>query len=672
MNNKSCSRVRLTKGNRTRDLVAFTAVAVVALVWSAPARADVPAWMRSVASNPLPKYSAETNAVLLYDETTIAVKDAGEVHSIHRRVYRILRPSGRDRGVFNVSFDKETKVISMRAWSLPANGGKEFEVKEKDAVETQLTEGDLYSDTRHRILRIPAADPGATVAYEYEQRERPYILQDIWWFQSPDPVRQSRFILQLPPGWRYKAAWIHHEPVVPQEDGNNQLHWELGDISAVEEEAEMPPVQSIEGRMVVNYFPAAGTVGNSMDSWQDVGKWYTALTGDRRISSVEIKKKVEDLAGGSADTLGKLRALAGFVQKDIRYVAIEIGVGGYQPHPAASVFSNRYGDCKDKATLLAAMLHEIGIDSFYVLVNTRRGVVTPEYPPGVNFNHVILAITLPSDASAGDLYAIVAHPRYGKLLLFDPTSTLTPLGDLPFYEQSNYGMLTAADGGELVRMPLLPPSVNRLSRTARLTLSPDGSITGSVEELRNGDPAESSRARLLAAQGGERAKVLESFIGSSVGGFTLTKATVGNLEAYDQMLILNYQFVAPNYAQTAGNLLLVRPRVLGGKASTLLEEKERKYPVEFDTATLQTDQFDLTLPQGYVPDELPAPVRIDFDFATYSSKVEMVSGNVLRYSRTYQVKEVVVPSSRLGDLKRFYRQILTDESSAAVFKKAGS
>ncbi len=672
MNNKSCSRVRLTKGNRTRDLVAFTAVAVVALVWSAPARADVPAWMRSVASNPLPKYSAETNAVLLYDETTIAVKDAGEVHSIHRRVYRILRPSGRDRGVFNVSFDKETKVISMRAWSLPANGGKEFEVKEKDAVETQLTEGDLYSDTRHRILRIPAADPGATVAYEYEQRERPYILQDIWWFQSPDPVRQSRFILQLPPGWRYKAAWIHHEPVVPQEDGNNQLHWELGDISAVEEEAEMPPVQSIEGRMVVNYFPAAGTVGNSMDSWQDVGKWYTALTGDRRISSVEIKKKVEDLAGGSADTLGKLRALAGFVQKDIRYVAIEIGVGGYQPHPAASVFSNRYGDCKDKATLLAAMLHEIGIDSFYVLVNTRRGVVTPEYPPGVNFNHVILAITLPSDASAGDLYAIVAHPRYGKLLLFDPTSTLTPLGDLPFYEQSNYGMLTAADGGELVRMPLLPPSVNRLSRTARLTLSPDGSITGSVEELRNGDPAESSRARLLAAQGGERAKVLESFIGSSVGGFTLTKATVGNLEAYDQMLILNYQFVAPNYAQTAGNLLLVRPRVLGGKASTLLEEKERKYPVEFDTATLQTDQFDLTLPQGYVPDELPPPVRIDFDFATYSSKVEMVSGNVLRYSRTYQVKEVVVPSSRLGDLKRFYRQILTDESGAAVFKKAGS
>ncbi len=87
----------------------------------------------------------------------------------------------------------------MKAWSLPAGGGKEFEIKEKDAVEAQITDGELFSDTRHRILRIPASEPGATVAYEYEQRERPYNLQNIWWFQKSDPVRQSRFILQMPP-----------------------------------------------------------------------------------------------------------------------------------------------------------------------------------------------------------------------------------------------------------------------------------------------------------------------------------------------------------------------------------------------------------------------------------------------------------------------------------------
>ena len=669
MTNKSCSKFP-DSVMWFRKLAFLALMAVMPILAPTSAHADVPAWLRSAASSSIPKYSDETQAVLLYDETTIVVKDAGEVRAIHRRVYRILHPGGRDRGVFDVPFDKDTKVLNMKAWCLPSGGGKEYEVKEKDAVETQLTEGELFSDTRHRILRIPASEPGATVGYEYEQRERPYILQDIWWFQTADPVRQSRFVLQLPPGWRYKAVWIHHDSVTPQEDGSNQLHWDLADVSAIEQEAEMPPPQSIEGRMVVNYLPPSGATANAMDSWQDVGKWYAALTTDRRLSSQDIKQKVSDLTASSKDTLSKVRALTGFAQREIRYVAIEIGIGGYQPHPAESVFANRYGDCKDKATLLAAMLHEIGIDSFYVLVNTRRGVIAPDYPPGLNFNHVILAISLPADVPDADLLAIVTHPRYGRLLLFDPTSTLTPLGYLPSYEQANYGMLTGTDGGELIHMPLLPATANRLSRAAHLSISPDGSVTGSVEELRQGEQAETRRSQLLAAQGADRAKVIESFLGSFLAGFRLTRASVGNLEAYDRILVLNYEFAVPNYAQSAGDLLLVRPRVLGAQVSTILEEKDRKYGIEFQTATLQTDMFEITVPPGYAPDELPPPLKIDYDFASYSSKVEMISSNVLRYSRNYQIKDVVIPSARLGDLKKFFHQILTDEDSSAVFKKS--
>ena len=211
------------------------------------------------------------------------------------------------------------------------------------------------------------------------------------------------------------------------------------------------------------------------------------------------------------------------------------------------------------------MLHELGIDPFYVLVNTRRGVIAPEYPPGLNFDHVILAIPLPADLPTTALFAVVSHPRYGKLLLFDPTSTLTPLGYLPSVEQANYGMLAAVDGGELIRMPLLSPTVNRLWRTAHLTVAANGSIAGTVDEVRMGDPAEETRARLLAEQGSDRAKVIESFLGPFMDGFTLTKANVQNLDVYDKSFILSYQFAAPSYAQTAGDLLILRPRILGGE-----------------------------------------------------------------------------------------------------------
>src|SRR5208283_3003611 len=93
--------------------------------------------------------------------------------------------------------------------------------------------------------------------------------------------------------------------------------------------------------------------------------------------------------------LAKIQALAAFVQDDIRYVAIELGIGGYQPHAAADVLRHRYGDCKDKATLLSAMLREIGVASYYVIINSERGSLTTAAPPNIEFNHAILAIALP-------------------------------------------------------------------------------------------------------------------------------------------------------------------------------------------------------------------------------------------------------------------------------------
>src|ERR1035437_4876982 len=125
MNNKSFSKVSDTKYHIGGG-AALATLAAIFMLAVPPARADVPAWMRTAASNPIPTYSDGTKTVLLYDETTIVVKDAREVHSIHRRVYRILRPAGRDRGLFDVSFDKDTKILNMKAWSLPAGGGKEF------------------------------------------------------------------------------------------------------------------------------------------------------------------------------------------------------------------------------------------------------------------------------------------------------------------------------------------------------------------------------------------------------------------------------------------------------------------------------------------------------------------------------------------------------------------
>jgi hypothetical protein len=423
--------------------------------------------------------------------------------------------------------------------------------------------------------------------------------------------------------------------------------------------------------MILSFFPPGGPAANVFTSWSEVGNWYRNLASARRSASAEIKQKVTALTASAATPLEKMRALAQFIQHDIRYVAIELGIGGWQPHPAAEVFVHRYGDCKDIATLLAAMLREIGVDSYDVRINVRRGVVTPATPAHLAFNHAIIAIKLPEGVTEPSLIATMQHPKLGRLLFFDPTNELIPFGQIGGYLQANYGLLVTPEGGELVEVPKQPSTTNGIQRTAKLALDAQGTLRGDVEEVRVGDRASFQRRTLTTVtKDSDRIKPIEGLLADSLSTFRITKATLINLQQIGQPLGFNYSFEAQNYAKSAGGLLLVRPRVLGRRSSALLETKEpRKYPVEFDGPELDTDAFDVTLPPAYEVDDLPPPVDAEYSFASYHSKTE-VHGNVIHYARTFEVKELSVPVSRVEELKRFYRIIASDERNTAVLRPA--
>jgi len=263
----------------------------------------------------------------------------------------------------------------------------------------------------------------------------------------------------------------------------------------------------------------------------------------------------------------------------------------------------------------------------------------------------------------------VTDPKLGHLLFFDPTDTYVPLGYLPSPLQENYVLVARPEGGELVQLPLLAPATNQLVRRAKLQLNPDGSLSGTVDETRLGSEASNERAQLLGAAGGERAKVLEDFLGGFLAGFHLTQASVTNLDRVGDSLGLHYQFTADGYAKSAGDLLMVRPRVLGEKSSGIAEEESRRFPVEFSEASLQTDDFEITLPPGYVVDDAPRPMQADAPFASYKSQIQVDNGKI-HYTRTYQVKQVHVPVDQLEELRRFNRQVATDEYSSVVLRKA--
>jgi hypothetical protein len=673
-NKSSCNQVRRAPAINRKILRALLGVAagLLAFVPLAAAAGDAPQWMHALVSAPLPAHDEKTDAVLLYSEKNITVLSADKIRKTVRVAYKVLRPGGREYGMVPVSFNLHQKITSLHGWCIPAQG-KDYEVKDKEAMEVSLPKiegSELVTDVKAKILRIPAPDPGNVIGWEYEMEEQPLVLQDVWNFQHESPVRESHYSLQLPTGWEYKAAWLNYPEIKPAPGGNNQWQWVVSDVKGIRKEGEMPPLAGVVGQMIVSFFPPGGAAANGFANWQQMGTWYRNLASSRLDASPEIKQRVATLTSSTTTPLGRMAEIARFVQHDIRYVAIELGIGNLQPHPATDVFVHRYGDCKDKAALMASMLHEIGVDSYFVVINSERGSVTPDMPAHLGgFDHMILAIKLPDGLTSPSLIATLQHPRLGRLLIFDPTNELTPFGQIGGYLQANYGLLVTPDGGELVEVPRQPLAMNSIQRTAKLALDASGTLKGDVKEIRVGDRAWSQRWALrTTTKQIDRIKPIEELLASSISTFQITQASLVNVAQTDLPFGFDYSFEAANYAKNAGNLLLLRPRVIGSKSSGLLETKEpRNFPIEFEGPVQDTDTFEIALPAGYEVDDLPPAVDADFGFASYHSKTEM-AGNTIRYSRTFEVKELSVPASKAEDLKKFYRIVASDERNTAVLK----
>jgi hypothetical protein len=314
-----------------------------------------------------------------------------------RYVVKILRPQGREDAYPVVYFDKDSKVLSMHVWSIDA-AGKEYAMKDNEILEIGHPGegGELYDDEKAKVANPPGRDPGGVIAYEYERRERPYVAETNWFFQDDTPRIHQNFTLVLPPGYSYSTTWANHDPVQGVDKENHQYRWEMNNESAIDlEEVPLRPSElALAARMTIHY-AGPGLAEPAEGTWQGIGQWYDGLAHDREATTPEIAAKAAELTAGKTDFYDKAEAIAVFMQKNIRYWVVEMGIGGYQPHPASEIFKGRYGDCKDKATLLAAMLSSVGLHSDIVLVDTRRGFVNPN-APSIMGDHAIAAIEIPA------------------------------------------------------------------------------------------------------------------------------------------------------------------------------------------------------------------------------------------------------------------------------------
>lgn len=669
--NSAVLKMRQARRLALQSLVFIISVFALSLM-SAPALAgdDVPSWLRQVASTNTAFYGKDVPAVVLWDESRVTVDDDGKVTTVDFYAVRILTREGRGEAIARRVYNTDSgKVREMRAWMIRSAG----EVKKygKDqVVDIAIADNDVYNEARAKlIIASEDAEPGAVFGYEVTSEERSVFTQLSRGFQHRMPAKLSRLTLNLPAGWRAESVTFNHPKIEPSINGSSYT-WELRDLAFIEEEPLSPPITNLVARLAVSYFPPTGMkagIGRTFSSWAEVSRWLTELSDPQAALDDALAGKAKQLTAGAKTELERIQAIGRYVQ-GVNYVSIQTGLGrggGYRPHAATDVFAKSYGDCKDKANLMRAMLKAVGIESYLVCIYAGDPTyVRDEWASPQQFNHCIIAVKVSDETQVP---TVVKHPALGRLMIFDPTDDNTPVGDLPNHEQGSLALIIAGDEGALLRMPTTPPEANRLERVADVVLAQDGSITASLHERAIGQSAVGERTifRRLSYPG--YLKRVEEWIARGASGASISKVEPSDNSA-EGKFSLDVNFTAARYGQVMqGRLLVFKPAIVSRRESLFLTESSRKHPVVLEPHAY-TETIKVKLPEGFEVDELPDAMRLDAPFGAYTINCAVKDGQ-LHFTRSLILRSAIIPVEDYAKVRGFFEKMRAAEQTPVVLAK---
>lgn len=651
---------------RSFSPILFTASFVIALAIQAAAADNAPGWLRQAAGLTPPAYERDVPAVVLLDEEHVTLNSDGKLVSVENFAVKLLTREGRKFAIARASYLVSSgKIKEITAWMIRRDGSVKHYDK-KTVLDVIADTDDVYNEGRIKIIDgSNDADIGEIFGYTVISEESPLFYQDAWSFQGQLPTLVSRYSLTLPSGWKANSLTFNAAEITPRTDGTRYT-WELRNLARIPLEPLSPSVMNLTPRIVINYAPDNNeqTVNRAFANWIDVSRWATALHDPQVIVDDNIAGKARELTANATSELDKIRAIGTYVQ-NLQYISIDIGVGygnGYKPRPSTLVLDRGYGDCKDKANLMRALLKSLKIDAYPIAIFAGDpAFVREKWASPMQFNHCIIAVRV-SDATKAP--TIIENEKLGRLLIFDATDPHTPVGDLPDYLQGSNALIIAGDSGGLSRMPITPPETDLLERTIEVDISELGEIKGFIRERALGQASTSFRREFRASSASDYRNAIAGWLTSGATG-----AKVENVQAKESSdkssFNLDITFSAPRYGQVMQNRLLIfKPVIVGRRDAIYLTETKRTNPVEINSSALKETAV-FKLPAGFVVDEMPAAANLETAFGKYSTRYEVVADK-LYFTRSLVMNRTVLPVEKYSVTREFFAKMLDAEQSPVV------
>ncbi|MFN3323729.1 MAG: DUF3857 domain-containing protein [Bryobacteraceae bacterium] len=625
---------------------------------------DVPGWAREAAALPVPAYPAKVSAVVLLQEEHVTVEPDGKRVMRERGVVRALQQSRESAAATRAYNGKSGKIREFQGWIIPPKG-KAFALPKNAVADRALATSSTYDEHRMKVLDPGTAfTPGSVFAYEVIEEERTIFTQNPYRFQYSEPVLISRLIVTVPQGWEIKGEPINAPELEPSVSGNTYT-WEMRNLPWIEPEDYAPGPRVLAPRLGVSFYSPGGMQAGQrpLKDWSSVSAWLSGFVDPPAAVTAAIRSKAAELTASASTKLDKIRAIAAYAQQT-NYVSIQMNLtrgGGYTPNPADQVLARNYGDCKDKSTLVRALLAAAGIDSYATVIYWgEREYVRPEWVSPHLFNHMIVTVKAPEDV---DLPTAFDHPRLGRLLPFDPTDPYTPLGDLPRDQQGSRALVVAGEKGELLEMPLLPPSAHRVESTTEAEYTVDGSLSAKVVRSYFGQPAARLRRLHRMREPDRFKKGFEAGLTNRLGGLSMSR-----IEAEDRMeegrFRVEMDLSVARFGQIQGPLLILSPGLLAPTAEYSFSTRERKTPVELAGGS-RKDRVTIHLPAGLKVDELPKAVEIETSFGSYRAEWSYEDGR-LTFVQESEVRDALIPAGEYPKVRAFFEAVNGAQGAPAI------
>ena len=504
----------------------------------------------------------------------------------------------------------------------------------------------LYSNARVFIISFPEVANGAVLEYKIKIKRSQLVNKKDFFLSYPvqnyEPIISAEFSLTIPKERDLKIKIINEEyndfgadlKPIKDEKGDNLIYrWQFKNIPQIIPEPGMPSDVEVNPTVFLSTFA----------KWQDIYSWWWELAKNKIKTDGSISAEVKRLIKGKLTDLEKARAIYNFCAKDIRYVAVEYGEAGYEPHPASEIFRNKYGDCKDQAVLLVTMLKEAGLDASLVLISTKQYYnLNNDFPSGL-FNHCIAVLYLEN-----------------KAVFLDPTAETCSFGDLPLGDQGRKVLVFKENGYSIEETPLYLGEHNLIKQELKIKVNADESIVGAKTNVTIGAFDQRQRYWLLYTQPELIQNALKNIIQEVSIGARLGNYKIENLNDLNTPVLLSYDFSGPEYFTKAGPLRIM-PQ-LASIDTSLVSKESRKYPIDSGLLDKRESSLEITIPKNFVVKYMPDNVKIDslwFDFKQeYSFKNNKIYLKQLSYSKRNKItkEEYVRFKSFMENLARSVKQ----------------